>query len=257
MDFRTLQYRFAAHLRDPARNPAPEGLEERRLAVYRELFFGNLSALLASAFPVLHRILPPADWQRLVRGFFAGHRARTPHFPELPGEFLDHLEARGVGPGDPPFLIELARHEWTELELQTAPDAPPDPAVDPDADLLATSPVLSPLVRAAGYAFPVHRLSPEFQPAAPPAEPTWLVTYRDRADRIVFLQVNLATARLIELIAADDGRSGAALIAQLAGELGVPAAERFEQSGRRMLEDLRARGILSGGRRRREARTDR
>ncbi len=36
-----LQRRFAAHLRDPATAPAPEGIEDRRLQVYRELFFDN------------------------------------------------------------------------------------------------------------------------------------------------------------------------------------------------------------------------
>ena len=36
-DFQDMQYAFAAHLRDPAHAPAPEGIEDRRLAVYRSL----------------------------------------------------------------------------------------------------------------------------------------------------------------------------------------------------------------------------
>ena len=41
-DFRQVQREFAAHLRDPANNPAPGNIEERRLAIYRELFFNNV-----------------------------------------------------------------------------------------------------------------------------------------------------------------------------------------------------------------------
>ena len=34
--FKDLQYRFTAHIRDPQNNPAPEGIEDRRLAIYRD-----------------------------------------------------------------------------------------------------------------------------------------------------------------------------------------------------------------------------
>jgi uncharacterized protein len=244
MDFRTLQYRLAAHLRDPERQEAPEGIEPRRLAVYRELFFNNVSGLLAGAFPVLHAILGEAGWARLVRRFYAEHRAHTPHFPELPGEFLDFIEAERVE--EPPFIAELARHEWTELELQIAPDAP-EAGVDPSADLLDTVPVLSPLVRARAYTWPVHRLSAGHQPPQPPPQPTFLVGYRGADDGVHFLEVNLPTARLLELIAADEGAKGRELLVRLAGELGA-CAEALEPALRQQLEDFRRRGILLGGR---------
>ena len=41
-DFRDIQYAFAKHIRDPQNNPAPTDAEDRRMAVYRELFFNNL-----------------------------------------------------------------------------------------------------------------------------------------------------------------------------------------------------------------------
>ena len=34
-DFQTLQREFAAHLRNPDSHPAPDGIEERRLDIYR------------------------------------------------------------------------------------------------------------------------------------------------------------------------------------------------------------------------------
>ena len=50
---RAQQDALAAHLRDPAGAPAPVGLDERRLAVYRALLFNNIAGLLAANVPVL------------------------------------------------------------------------------------------------------------------------------------------------------------------------------------------------------------
>jgi hypothetical protein len=83
-DFRRLQFDFAAHLRDPARVPVPAGIEPRRMNIYRELFFNNVRDLLASTFPVCRAILGEEPWSGLVRRFYAGHKAHTPYFLELP-----------------------------------------------------------------------------------------------------------------------------------------------------------------------------
>ncbi len=61
--FQQHQYAFAAHIRDPETNPAPEGIEDRRMAIYRNLFFNNVSQLLAKTFPVLHKILGADAWK--------------------------------------------------------------------------------------------------------------------------------------------------------------------------------------------------
>ncbi|MEJ2257816.1 MAG: DNA-binding domain-containing protein, partial [Woeseiaceae bacterium] len=49
--FRKRQYAFAAHIRDPENVPAPDDIEARRMAVYRDLFFNNLFSLLGTFFP--------------------------------------------------------------------------------------------------------------------------------------------------------------------------------------------------------------
>jgi len=46
-NFQDKQYAFAAHIRDPENTVAPEGIEDRRIAIYRTLFFNNLNNLLA------------------------------------------------------------------------------------------------------------------------------------------------------------------------------------------------------------------
>ena len=86
------QFEFAAHIRDPEKNPVPDGIEDRRMAIYRELFFNNVEDFMASSYPVLHEILGEDRWQVMLRDYFANHRAETPLFPEMPAEFLSYLQ---------------------------------------------------------------------------------------------------------------------------------------------------------------------
>lgn len=246
MSLARLQREFAAHLRDPDKVPPPEGIEPRRMAVYRELFFNNLAGLLAGTFPVCKAILGDTGWARLVRQFYAGHKAHTPYFLELPREFTEWL-ADGGGSADdlPPFLPELAHYEWVELALSIAEAEMP--AADPEGDLLAGAPRISPLAWPLAYRWPVHRLSRSYQPAEPPAAATFVVVHREPAEgEVRFLEVNAATARLLQLIEEEPGASGASLIATVAAEMAGPEPSATVAEGERMLGELRRRGILIG-----------
>lgn len=246
-DLTRIQKDFAAHLRDPNSVPAPEGIEDRRMAVYRELFFNNVRDLLAGTFPVCHAILGPDGWSRLVRSFYRGHKAHTPYFLELPREFVEWLAGeRPAMDGEPAFLAELAHYEWVELALSIAEAEGPAQALDPDGDLLAGRPVLSPLAWTLAYRWPVHQLSAGFQPAEPPATPTFIVVHRNAAGRVGFLQVDAPTARLLELMDAGEGLTGAELLARAAAGLGGANAQELLEQGRRMLSTLRERGIVMG-----------
>ena len=61
-DFREIQYAFAKHIRDPENNPPPTDAEDRRLAIYRELFFNNLRNLISQTFPVLKKLHSKEKW---------------------------------------------------------------------------------------------------------------------------------------------------------------------------------------------------
>jgi hypothetical protein len=43
-----LQRQFTAHIRDPQNAPAPEGIEDRRMAIYRDLVYSNMESFVAS-----------------------------------------------------------------------------------------------------------------------------------------------------------------------------------------------------------------
>ena len=141
-----LQASFAAHIRDPQSRAAPDGIEDRRMGIYRNLFFNNIKSFMSSNFPVLKTLFSDAAWTRLCRDFYREYRCHTPLFPELPREFLrylqDHRQARE---DDPPFMLELAHYEWVELALSLDEAELDDSEADAHGDLLNGIPVLSTL----------------------------------------------------------------------------------------------------------------
>jgi hypothetical protein len=242
------QSRFAAHLRNPAAHPAPAGIEERRLEIYRGLFFRNISGLLAKNFPVLRKLHGQAEWDALVRDFYDEHRAHTPLFPEIPREFLQYLEQRGSRPGDLAFTLELAHYEWVELALDLDTRELDDFTPQPSAGLLEGCPVLSPLAWPLSYRYPVHRIGPDFQPVEPPPEATHLLVYRDRADTVRFMQLNPVSLRLLQLLQEDRGLSGQQALDEIAAELQHPEPARLHEAGAALLADLAARNVILGAR---------
>lgn len=254
-----LQRDFAAHIRDPDRHPAPDGIEDRRMAIYRRLFFNNLSSLLSSNFPVLRSLYDGQGWATLVRDFYAEHRCQTPLFPELAREFLRYLQdvrsaqdpesVRNVpARNDPPFMLELAHYEWVELALSQNERELDDVVVDADGDLLQGRPVLSPLAWPLSYRYPVHRIRPDYQPQSAPAEATHLLVYRDRRDDVKFMQLNTVAQLLLQTLQAELALSGAELLYHVARSIAHPQPQRVVDAGAAVLADLRRRDVILGTR---------
>ncbi len=248
--FKDKQYAFAAHLRDPEGVAPPEGIEERRVAVYRKLFFNNLRNLLGRFFPVLRKIHDDEQWHRLVRGFMQRHVARTPYFLRLPEEFLGYLQQEFEATDeDYAFLVELAHYEYAELALSVSEAENDLAGIDRGGDLLGAVPVKSSLAWAFAYSFPVHRISPQYLPDKPEAHPVYLALYRNSDDEVGFLELNASTAALLDAIERnDDGLTGEALLRGLAGQLNYPDADAFVEHGAAALKEMRQLEIVVGTR---------
>lgn len=247
--FAQQQYAFAAHIRDPESTAAPGDIEDRRMAIYRELFYNNMESFLSNSFPVLREILDDDAWHSLVRDFYARHQSHSPLFLEIPREFLDYLNReRGRQPADPPFLGELAHYEWVELAVSVADSTLPED-VDENGDLLEQLPVLSPLAWPLSYSFPVHRIRPDFQPQDAGEQPTYLLVHRGADDEVSFLELNPVSARLFSLLQENTVSNGRQALEQIAVELHHPDPAAVLDGGRAILEEWRQRAIVLGTRR--------
>ncbi len=245
LEFQKLQAGLTAYLRSPAEVPPPAGIEARRLKIYSELFYNNVEGFLANAFPVLRQLSDEVRWHAMVRDFYARHRSTDPLFQGLAEEFLRYLEdERGLVPGDAPYLQELAHYEWVELALSIAREELAPAQAEPDGDLLEGSPELSPLAWTLAYDYPVHRIGPDLQPAAPGETPTLLIVWRNRADEVKFMEINAFTARLMDLLGDKPGASGRSLLLQIAAESAHPEPQQLLRDGAELLRGLLQRDIL-------------
>ena len=245
--FQQLQYQFAAHIRNPEKQSAPADIEDRRMAIYRDLFFNNMSGFLAGVFPVFKQISTEEYWLKLVREFFDNHHCHTPYFLEIGEEFLAFInEGHESTSDDKPFMQELLHYEWVELALDASQIELPLDNVNANGDLLEGHPVQSPLAWLLSYSFPVHCIRPDFQPEEPSGNPTYLIAYRNREDQVHFMEVNAVTGRLLYLLSENEGLSGKDALIQIAEEMQHPDIEQVVQGGKETMEHLLSKGILLG-----------
>lgn len=236
---------FAAHIRNPQKHPAPEDIEDRRMGIYRELFFNNVAGFISNGFPILKKLYTEEQWDRLARDFFERHHCHTPLFLGISREFLEYLQnEHEPQPEDPPFLLELAHYEWVELALSVDENEIPTIGFDPEGDLLEGRPLLSPLAWPLSYHWPVHRIGPDFRPDT--EEPTHLLVYRNQEDEVGFIELNPVTARLLELLQEQPEASGRTLMEQIARELNHPDPAVVLQGGEQVLNELRRQGVILG-----------
>ncbi|MCL1156807.1 putative DNA-binding domain-containing protein [Shewanella inventionis] len=199
MNFIKLQQQFMDYIRDPSL-PLPEGIEPRRMKVYRELFFNNISGFVSSAFPVLKTLYSEEQWQALIQQFFVTHDCKTPIFVEIAGEFLAFLQHEYTqSEHDPVFMLQLAHYEWLELCAAVAPDTPKSRLITTDefSDVrlgLATH------AKIAQYSFDVQHISVDYQPIEPTQEAHFFCVYRNVDDEVAFLKLTPLSAQVLAYI---------------------------------------------------------
>lgn len=246
-DFKKHQYEFTAHIRDPQKNAIPEGVEDRRMGIYRELLYNNVEGFISSGFPVIREIYSDKNWQKMVRDFFSNHESHTPYFLEIAQEFIDYLQnERETQPEDPAGLIELAHYEWVEMALHVSDESIDMNNINANGDLLTQRPVFSPVAWPLVYQLPVHTMGPDNLPDEAPEQPTYLVVYRNRNDEVRFLEINPVTARLIGLLQENESFTGLDAIDTIAKEMNHPNPDVVKQGGQAALEELQQHGIILG-----------
>ncbi|AOE85216.1 DNA-binding domain-containing protein [Pseudomonas sp. TCU-HL1] len=236
---------MARYVRDPQHNRPPPGIEAQRLAVYRQLFFGNVESLLSGGFPVLRTSLGPKKWQAVIETFYADYRCQTPLFTEISGEFVDYLAEGGGDALDlPPWVVELAHYEWVETALLLSDTR--EPAHDPEGNLPEGVPLLSNLAWPLAYQWPVSEIGPKYMPHEAPEQPT-LVLARRGADLKVHFSLLAPLAHALLASLQERSCSGREHLEGLAKVIGMDGASILPQ-GLALLENLRVQGVVLGTR---------
>ena len=218
LPFQAVQAALSAHIRDPEFNPGPDGIEARRLAIYKRLFYNNIEAFCSKTFKAFRAVVDDEYWHSLIRDFMREHQCTTPFFREIPNEFLQFLVEHQKQDEKYPYIVELCHYDSVRIELYFATDS-----VNRDSGHLTNldqEVAISPLVRLLSYQWPVHRIDKDFSlESLPPEHPTWIIAYRNKQDEVEFLVSNPRTLRMLELLRT--ACTGNELVDSLGAELEV------------------------------------
>lgn len=246
-DFQAAQRQFLAYLRNPQQQPLPAGFAPQGVAVYADLLYNKFNESLELCFPVTHTILGETAWQQLLKSFIARHRCLSPYYRQIPDEFIQYLQTEWDNHTGLPFLLELAHFEWVELILAIAETGPVALFESDVKDWLNCHPVFAPVLQLLHYAYPVQRINESYQPMTPPEQATSILGFRDADEVVQFIELNPATARLVEILhETDDSYTVREAIEQIASELQHPEPSALFAFGIATLTDLMQRGAILG-----------
>ena len=125
---------------------------------------------------------------------------------------------------------------------------PSDEAADPEGDLLNGIPVLSSLAWPLSYNWPVHRISPDYQPESADEEPTHLLVWRASDDDVHFMQLNPVSRLLLAVMQEQPGFTGLQLLNDVAQRIQHPEPARLVEAGEDLLGSFRQKEIVLGSR---------
>lgn len=243
-----LQCRFAQSIRDRGVTPAPGGVTDERMAVYRELFLANIESALTSAFPVATRLIDASTWQQMVSTFWREHPSQEPQYPHLSAEFVRWFEREAAvadgllaGFDYPLWLGDLLTWEHAELASLLA-EADAELATQ---NLLHQCPQVTCSLQIFQFDWPVHRIGPDYQPES--AELTLLACYRKPNHDIDFMELSAPAMLLLSQLQSQPSLAGVEHIACLAAHMNL-TPEAIGSFVGDFLEDLSVRGVIIGTR---------
>ena len=243
--FQKTQCEFIDHLKNPDINKFDHGIEDRRLQIYRELFFNNICGFLSSGFPVLESLYSEQNWKILARKFFAEHACRSPYFIDISKEFVEYLSSSyQLSKNDPPFMLELAHYEWIELAISVRKQSSPLNYWDGHTQYSTVR--FSELASLLSYQFPVHQISHEFQPQES-SERFYLVVYRNEQDEVNFTLVNEVSAHMLNIIQEQEEIAVNSLISIMINAMPQLDQAQVEAGTIQTLEQLLSQQVLLPG----------
>ncbi|WP_151192766.1 DUF2063 domain-containing protein [Cysteiniphilum sp. JM-1] len=225
---------FTCNLRQQSAAKDIPNINHEQMEIYQNLIYNNINNTLKRAFPVSVSILSKEQWRILTLGFLAHYESKSPYFYDLPKQFVEYINTLEKLPWS--FLHELMHYEWVELDIELSVESERNP--DSHAHYMTNN-----STRVLVYRYPVHQISKDFTPEKPPLNPTFLVVYRNLNFKVLFMEVNLLSAHLLELLMTEPQSIDQA-ITTAAHNLSLPVSEDLLQNGRALCQSYIDKNIL-------------
>lgn len=130
---------------------------------YRRLVRNIIDDSLSTVYPITKSMLDEDEWEDLVYDFFANHACSDPQVWRMPKELIDYFEKSDYHNRlEKPFLLDLLKFEWVELEIFAQKDEEFEPKNN-TAKVNNSNLHLNPYTSLLHLEYPVHQLneSPE------------------------------------------------------------------------------------------------
>ncbi len=243
-NFQKIQQTFLSNIRQPTTQlESIPNVTSERMQVYKELVYNNIESTVRKTFPVISKILTKTKWHHLVRKFISTQELQSPYFQDISKEFVRYLSTLNEDEFCYPFLAELAHYEWIELDVELQEDNLRD-HTHLNHQLTENDRIyLAPTTRILTYDYPVHQLSAENMIFEKPDQPTFLVVYRTLDYQVKFMQINLLTACLLELIS-DQQNQLKDTISELSRTLKITDNERLHINAKNQCQAFLDRQII-------------
>ncbi len=225
---------FAARDLTPVDHAELAKLDASAVFVYRKLVHGTLRSAIELEIPRTVRLLGDAFEHSLER-FFAEQLSRSHYLRDVAFELVER-----EGPGWPPALFDLARHELLDFEVAALPRSPAHPPAEGLA--LDRGVLFDGAARLARYDHPVHEIADEL----PPARETWLLVYRTREHDLVHLSLTPLAAYVVDRLLA--GETLQRSIELACETCSATLTDELLSGVAKVLADLADRGVLLGPR---------
>lgn len=143
------------------KNKGIPGTNTEGLKQYRQLLRNNIASILENAFPITNAALSMEKWEFLLDKFHSQHAAQTPQIWKLPLEFVNFCsENRFSEKMELPFLNDLLKFEWVEIEVHTMQNIYPEP-YEKQGNIASGQFIVNPEYQITRLEFPVHIYSAE------------------------------------------------------------------------------------------------
>lgn len=264
-DLRHWQSALADHLLLPEKPLAGclEAIEPWRLKLYEELLFNTVLETLESIYPHCHRLLSrngqdEEGWRKLAERYRRAYPNPSHKLMGAVWSFAEFLANQQEWIAEAPYLPDLARYEWLEMEVLNLPDVSVPAGflseVSPPELWMTMSPCWNPARRLEHFDYHVPKLLEalkaadfELQGLSLETEPVDILIYRDPVSLDArFFCLNALTARLL---AVSEGRSYQAALDQLITELPMLRdlpVETVRQQAAGLFENCLQNGLLLG-----------